>query len=128
MAGIWNFMPRKVPRMCVAMPRSNSAGSMSASGAGSGPAAALLNAMSSRPNVDRAWSTAWRIESASVTSRYVARARPPRERIRPAMASSAAMSREPSTTAAPAAANASAVAAPMPLLAPATRATRPFMF
>ena len=26
MAGIWNFIPRKVPRMLVAMPRSNSSG------------------------------------------------------------------------------------------------------
>ena len=53
-AGIWNFMPRKVPRTLVAMPRSNSAGSMSASGAGNGPAVALLNAASSLPNaVDR---------------------------------------------------------------------------
>src|SRR6266581_2153727 len=49
MAGIWNFIPRKVPRMLVAMPRSNSSGSMSASGAGIGPAVALLNAASSRP-------------------------------------------------------------------------------
>ena len=50
MAGIWNFIPRKVPRMLVAMPRSNSSGSISASGAGSGPALALLNAASRRPN------------------------------------------------------------------------------
>ncbi len=49
MAGIWNFMPRKVPRMLVAMPRSNSATSISASGAGNGPSVALLNAASSRP-------------------------------------------------------------------------------
>ena len=100
---------------------------MSASGAGSGPAAALLNAASSRPNVASAWSTRWRIESASVTSRPTAMARPPRDLIRSATASRAAVSRAPRTTAAPAAANASAVAAPMPLLAPATRATRPLM-
>jgi hypothetical protein len=49
MAGIWNFMPRKVPRMLVAMPRSKAVTSMSASGAGSGPSVALLNAASSRP-------------------------------------------------------------------------------
>ena len=54
MAGIWNFMPRKVPRMFVAMPTSNSPGSMSASGVGIGPALALLNAASSLPNVDNA--------------------------------------------------------------------------
>ena len=48
-AGIWNFIPRNVPRMLVAMPRSNSAMSISASGAGSGPSVALLNAASSRP-------------------------------------------------------------------------------
>src|SRR6266568_528567 len=50
MAGIWNFMPRNVPRMLVAIPRSNSVTSMSASGAGSGPSVALLNAASSRPS------------------------------------------------------------------------------
>ncbi len=49
MTGIWNFIPRNVPRMLVAMPRSNSSASMSASGAGSGPSVALLNAASSRP-------------------------------------------------------------------------------
>ncbi len=50
MAGTWNFIPRNVPRTLVAMPRSNSAGSISASGAGSGPSVALLNAASSLPN------------------------------------------------------------------------------
>ena len=49
MAGTWNFIPRNVPRMLVAMPSSNSAGSIWASGAGDGPAVALLNAASSRP-------------------------------------------------------------------------------
>ena len=78
MAGIWNFIPRKVPRTLVAMPRSNSSGSMSASGAGMGPAVALLNAASSRPNTDTAWSTTWRIEPGSVTSAPTASARPPR--------------------------------------------------
>src|SRR5258708_10970269 len=35
-----SFMPRNVPRILVAMPRSNSATSISASGAGSGPSVA----------------------------------------------------------------------------------------
>ena len=124
-AGIWNFMPRKVPRTLVAMPRSNSAGSMSASGAGNGPAVALLNAASSRPNAVTAASTSSRAESTSATSDRTASARPPLASMRLTTDSSAAMSRAPRTTAAPAAANASAVAAPMPRLAPATRATRP---
>ena len=49
MALIWYFIPRNVPRMFVAIPRSNSAGSISASGAGIGPSVALLNAASRRP-------------------------------------------------------------------------------
>ena len=127
MAGIWNFIPRKVPRMLVAMPRSNSSGSISASGAGSGPALALLNAASRRPNTVTAWSTTSRIDATSVTSAPTASARPPRAWMPSATALSAVVSRAARTTAAPAAANASAVAAPIPLLAPATSATRPLI-
>src|SRR5579875_21693 len=125
MAAISYFIPRNVPRMFVAIPRSNSAGSMSASGAGSGPALALLNAASSRPYLSTAASTRSRTEPASDTSARTAAAWPPRASIRFATDSRAAASRAARTTAAPAAANASAVAAPIPLLAPATSATCP---
>ena len=127
MAGIWYFMPRNVPRMLVAMPRSNSSGSISVSGAGRGPAVALLKAASSRPYAASAWSTRSRMDSALVTSARTASARPPPASMRSRTAWRAARSRAASTTAAPAAANASAVAAPMPRLAPATSATCPCM-
>src|SRR3981081_867450 len=42
MALIWYFIPRNVPRTFVAIPRSNSPGSMSARGAGRGPGGAVV--------------------------------------------------------------------------------------
>ena len=78
MAPIWYFIPRNVPRIFVAMPRSNSRGSISARGAGIGPSVALLNAASSRPYVARVASTSARMEPASATSTRIAVAWPPR--------------------------------------------------
>src|SRR5579875_2767724 len=124
-AGIWYFMPRNVPRTLVAMPRSNSPGSISASGAGFGPSVALLKAASSLPYSARAASTMALAEAGSDTSVRTGNARPPAASIRAATAPRAFASRAASTTAAPAAAKASAAAAPMPLLAPATSATLP---
>ena len=83
-AGIWCFIPRNVPRTLVRMPRSNSSGSMSASGAGIGPSVALLNAASRRPKASTASATSARIESSSPTSVAAATARPPAASISPA--------------------------------------------
>ncbi|HJQ06271.1 MAG TPA: hypothetical protein VJ872_12540 [Nocardioides sp.] len=124
-ASIWCFMPRKVPRTLVAIPRSKSATSMSASGAGLGPSVALLKARSSPPKVSTAAPTRSRTDASSVTSARSPIARPPSAAISSAIRPTAAPSRAPSTTAAPARAKARAVASPMPLLAPATRATDP---
>jgi len=66
-----------------------------------------------------------RLSALTDASDRTASARPPFASMRLTTVSSAGRSRAPRTTAAPAAANASAVAAPMPRLAPATRATRP---
>src|SRR5437867_147092 len=125
MAWISYFMPRNVPRMLVRMPRSNSAGSMSARSAGMGPSVALLNAASSRPKVVSVCETRFSTDATSPTSVGTVSARPPAARIPWATASKACASRAASTTAAPACANARAVAAPMPRLAPATSATLP---
>ncbi len=127
MAGIWNFIPRNVPRMFVAMPRSNSSGSMSASGAGIGPSVALLNAASSRA-VRRQGLVDQVAHRLGVGHVGADRERPAaaRPRCRCATDSSAAVSRAPRTTAAPGGGErlgggrADALAR-----APATRATSP---
>jgi hypothetical protein len=104
---------------------SNSSGSISASGAGNGPSVALLKAASSLPKVSSARSTSRSTEAASPTSVGTTRVRPPSFSIPSATSSRARWSRAASTTAAPARANACAVTAPMPRLAPAIRATLP---
>src|SRR6266516_461455 len=124
-AWISYFMPRKVPRMLVRMPWSNSSGSMLASGAGMGPSVALLKAASRRPKLSTARPTSRSTEAVSPMSVGTTRAWPPSRRMPSATCSSACWSRAASTMVAPARANVCAVTAPMPRLAPATRATLP---
>lgn len=125
-AGMAYFMPRNTLRRVAAIAESNSATDTSASGVGGcPPPAALFTPMSRRPNISTVCCIRVATASASVTSVGTTRAVPgPVWLMSAATCSSRAWSRAASTTWAPAAARAHAVAAPMPRLAPVTTATR----
>jgi nitrate/nitrite transporter NarK len=86
-------------------------------------AAALLKAMSRRPNRSTAASSAARTSSLRETSQVTASACPPACSIRRPVSSTPSAAMSATTTLAPSRANASAVARPMPLVAPVTKAT-----
>src|SRR5262245_50964983 len=86
---------------------------------------ALLTRMSMGPRVPSASLTACRISSALVTSRGIARARPPAPSISAAADTISSLARAAQAILAPASAKASAMARPRPRLAPVTNAVRP---
>src|SRR5215211_6680094 len=110
--------------MLVRMPTEKPSDGISASGAGIGPSVALFTAKSRLPNSSTQRSTTARTASSSVTSAGTASARPPALRSSTAVFSSLSSVRAVIATAAPAFANAVAMAAPMPWLPPVTKATR----
>ena len=119
------FMQAHTPRRLIALTRSKISAGSSAASLGGTWMPALLNAMSSRPNVSTAAFTMAATLSSSETSHGT-----PSTWWPAALSSSAAARRVVSlmsarTTAAPASAKARAVARPMPELAPVTRATCP---
>ena len=82
--------------------------------------------MSTGPSVASTSRTARSISRLCVTSSLKPSARLPPRRISPAVSSTCSFERAQQATAAPAAPSASAMARPIPRLAPVTRATRPF--
>src|SRR5215467_8243547 len=86
---------------------------------------AFLTRMSMGPSARSASVTASRTPSALVTSRGMARARPPAASIFAAADAICSFARAAQATAAPASANAKAMARPRPRLAPVTNAARP---
>src|SRR5207249_9159038 len=85
---------------------------------------ALLTRISMRPNALRVCATAPSTCRASPTSHATASARRPSARTRPATGSSASLRRLHTTTSAPTRASSTAIARPIPWLAPVTIATR----
>ena len=88
-------------------------------------APAAVTSTSIRPWSSRARATRAATAASSLTSAGTADARPPAARIWCAVASSSEAERAARTTAAPARANVSATARPMPRPPPVMRATRP---
>jgi hypothetical protein len=86
---------------------------------------ALLHRTSTRLNRSSVDAASWSSAAASETSTVSATAEPPAARMPVATLSASVPSRSATTTAEPAAANASARACPIPLAAPVTTATRP---
>src|SRR5947209_2077467 len=98
------------------------------SASGIGPSSmtpALLTRVSSRPKCATVSATTARARCSSVTSASSTSASPPAARMRAASASSRSRRRATSATCAPCAASATAVASPIPELAPVTSATVP---
>src|SRR5262249_9823139 len=87
---------------------------------------ALLTRTSTAPSAASTSRTARPRSDALVTSSLTPVARPPRSRICSAVRSICSCERAQHATSAPAAPSASAIACPMPRLAPVTSATRPF--
>jgi hypothetical protein len=119
------FIDAQTPRRLTALTRSNTSIDSSAASHGGTMIPALLNAMSSRPNVATVCSTSAATSASSATSQ-----RTPMTLYPSAVScSAAALTRSAFTsaraTAAPALANASAVTSPIPEAAPVTRATCP---
>src|SRR5574341_435487 len=98
---------------------------MSTSGALTGLVAALLTRISTRPKASLAAAASFRMSSASRLWAATASALHPIPRICSATLSMSGCLRLLTITSAPASANASAIAAPMPRLAPGTSATLP---
>src|SRR5918993_3634861 len=118
-------MQAQTPRWLTAVTRSKcSIGSAAASEGGTWMPA-LLNAMSSRPYSARARSTIAATCASSATSQATLIAVPPSRAIRSASFAASSPSMSARTTEAPLSANMRAVASPMPLAAPVTRATWP---
>src|SRR3954466_13604855 len=124
--GISYFMHRKTPRRSTPTIRSHSSSSTSAVGTslfGSTPA--LLNAKSRPPNAPVACFSACCTSSARVTLQRTASDLPPASSINRAVSRLPSSPTSATTTLAPARANASAAARPIPLAAPVTSATFP---
>ena len=116
------LVPSSTPPTCTAMVRAKTSASKSTTGVMFPGVPALLTMMSSRPKRPTAWSTSALTSASTVTSARTKTARSPRAAAR---ASPSASRRPASTTLAPSAMNFSAIAAPMPLVAPVTIATLP---
>ena len=118
-------MPLSAPSKFTRKYRSKPSGRISAAGAVNGAAPALLTSTSTAPRSARVRRTRACICPRSVTSVGTARAFPPTDSISAAAASSSGAPRAARTTAAPARANAAAMALPIPRFAPVTTATFP---
>ena len=105
--------------------RSQSSSVMSAAGVLGCSTPALLKAMSMRPNASVGRCSAAWIASLLVTSQPTASAVPPSASIDATVSRPCSSVRSAATTLAPSRANAIAVARPMPLPAPVTKATLP---
>src|SRR3954447_7234269 len=125
MSGISCFMHRNTPRRLMSKIRSHSSSLTSAAGPTGCSTPALLNAMSSRPNASNVWSSAALTSWPLVTSHRTTSTRPPWSSISPAVSRLPCSDTSATTTVAPADAKATAVARPIPLAAPVTKATFP---
>src|SRR5207253_9940028 len=112
-----------MPRKLIPITRSQSSGELLAVGAMWAITPALLNATSSRPNSVTVRSTIAATWASSLTSQRIAIALEPAAVSFWASARTASSLKSASTTAAPAWANALAVASPIPAAAPVTSAT-----
>src|SRR3954470_4115898 len=119
------FMHTKVPRRLMSRMRSHSSSSISCSGCALFSTPALLKAMSSRPNRSTTCATAASTCSGIETSHAITSTSPPACFRAASVSLRATAVRSRMATRAPSAAKASAVARPMPLAAPVTRATLP---
>src|ERR671921_695864 len=124
-AGISYFMHKKALRRSMSINRDQSSSVVSMRAVGGCSIPALLNATSSRPSSRRVRSTRSLTSLEDVTSQWTARTRPPCTARMSAVSSLPAVSMSAKTTSAPSVAKAVAVARPMPLPAPVTRATFP---
>lgn len=122
-AGTWLCMHRKTPLRLTAIKWSRSVSPISARGATGCSIPALLNAASSRPKLSRVAWTAPETAASEVTSQVSAIAVPPPFSIWRTVSAAPSSSMSTAATEAPARAKASAVARPMPLDAPVTKAT-----
>jgi hypothetical protein len=121
----WYFMLAQIPRRLMPLTRSKVSAVSSAASLIGDWMPALLYARSRLPNVSTVLATAAATCCSSATSHRTAKTRCPASSISRSAVRSASSLMSTSVTAAPASANARAVASPMPELAPVTNATCP---